>query len=332
MIIAHFVRFINTGFFLILITILFESSCKDQEVSATANADSNSLIGNPLPDTGQVTSYTITRGEDSDFEYHAPSFRENGDGTITDNNTGLMWQKSDGGEMTYENAASYCQTLSLGGYHDWRLPTSHELFLIHIFDNVNPALNTVYFTKTTAEYWWSSEARADLASNVWVTNAGGGIGAHPKSETLSAGGTRRFHIRAVRNSKVASLPAIHFKENGDGTITDNYTGLIWQQFQSNTSLTWEEALAYAAGLTLAGKSDWRVPNIKELQSINDEKLYMPSFNKSFFPKINAGNFWSSTSQVNSPAKAWDLNVDFGIVSYSDKLLRQQVLCVRGGNQ
>ena len=75
-----------------------------------------------LPDTGETTSYTSTFGEDNDYTINAPFFIDNGDGTVTDTITGLMWQKSDGGEMTIENARTYCSTLTLAGYSDWRLP------------------------------------------------------------------------------------------------------------------------------------------------------------------------------------------------------------------
>ena len=102
--------------------------------------------------------------------------------------------------------------------------------------------------------------------------------------------------------------------------------------QSSTLLSWEEALNYALGLSLTGMTDWRVPNIKELQSLNDEKLVKPSFNKIYFPNILSGNFWSSTSQVNATNRAWDLNVDYGIVSYSDKTIKENVICVRGGSK
>ena len=76
-----------------------------------------------LSDTGQSGSFTSTPGEDSDSAINPQSFTDNGDGTITDNITGLMWQKVDGGEMTFENAATYCSSLILGGKDDWRLPT-----------------------------------------------------------------------------------------------------------------------------------------------------------------------------------------------------------------
>jgi hypothetical protein len=281
-----------------------------------------------LPDTGQTSSYTSTEGEDADYNINPPSYTDNGNGTITDNITGLMWQKTDGGEMTFESTSAYCKSLTIGGFNDWRLPTCIELFGINSYDRINPVVNTTYFTKTTAEYWWTAIARKDEALNIWVVNAGGGIGAHPISETVSAGGTKRFHVRAVRNPKETSVTGDHFTDNGNGTITDNFTGLIWQKIQPVNSMTWEEALLYASALSLAGKTDWRLPNIKEIQSLNDEKLFKPSFNKSYFTAVSSGNFWSSTTMSNTSAKAWDINVDYGIVSYNDKSVKENVLCVR----
>jgi len=284
-----------------------------------------------LPDSGQNQSYTSTSGEDADYCINPPSFTDNGDGTITDNITGLMWQKTDGGEMTFENATTYCNNLVLGSYSDWRLPTGIELYSINNLSHLNPALNTAYFTLTQAEYWWSSDVGADDPTKVWVTNAGGGIGAHPKSETLSAGGSKQFHVRAVRNPISTTFALPHFTDNGNETITDNFTGLTWQKIQSPNLLSWEEALSYANSLILAEKNDWRLPNIKELQSLNDPTLTKPSFNKTFFPACLSGNYWSSTSMQNAATKAWDINIDYGIVSYNDKTLKENVLLVRGGS-
>ena len=290
------------------------------------------LLPCKLPDTGQNTSYTSAKGEDADFIINPMSFTDNSDGTITDNITGLMWQKIDGGEMTFENASSYCASLTLGGYSDWRLPTNHELMSINKYDVTNPSINTNYFAKTTAEYWWSGLTQIDDASKVWVVNTGGGTGPHPKNETIHAGGTKYFNVRAVRDPYTTTLSVSHFTDNGDGTIKDNYTGLVWQKIQPANTMTWEEALAYASSLSLAGKTDWRIPNVKELQSLNDEKLSRPSFNKSFFTNISSGNFWSSTTLLSQqPTQAWDINVDYGIVSYNLKTAKEYVLCVRGGS-
>ncbi|MEI7661624.1 MAG: DUF1566 domain-containing protein [Bacteroidota bacterium] len=283
-----------------------------------------------LPDTGQTAGYTATSGEDADFTINPPSLTLNGDGTVTDNNTGLMWQQTDGGEMTWENATTFCGNLTLAGHSDWRLPRALELFGINNYNHLNPALNSAFFTTTTADYWWTSETQADDVTKVWVVNAGGGVGAHPKSETISAGGTKRFNARAVRDLRSPFVPASRFTDNGNGTIADNLTGLTWQQIQASNTLTWEEALACGRSTTLAGKSDWRLPNVKELQSLNDVHLSKPSFDKNYFTNILSGNYWSSTTMFQIAAKAWDINVDYGIVSYNDKTQQEHVLLVRGG--
>ena len=295
------------------------------------NAEAQKLLPFKLSDTGQTTSYTATAGEDADYVIQPLSFKDNGNGTVTDNNSYLMWQKTDGGEMTIEKAVTYCDTLTLGGYTDWRMPTAQELFSIHLFDANNPALNTTLFTKTTAEYWWSSDKQADNATNIWATNAGGGIGNHPKTETLSAGGTKHFHVRAVRSLISTTFSTTRFTDKTDGTIKDNYTGLTWQKTPPATPMTWEAALAYAKTVTLGGKSDWRLPNIKELQSLNDVSRVKPSVNKTIFPGIVSSAFyWSSTSQYKTPAIAWDMNTDYGVVTYNDKTMSEYVILVRGG--
>jgi len=288
------------------------------------------LLPFKLPDTGETTDYTSTPGEDADFIINPPSLTDNGDGTITDNNTGLMWQKTDGGEMIFENTAPYCKNLTLGGYTDWRLPTSIELFSINNYNYLNPALDTIYFTKTKAQYWWTSERREDDTTDVWVVNAGGGIGAHPRSETVSAGGIKIFDVRAVRNPFSTTFSVTHFTDNGDGTITDNYTGLVWQQNPPADTITWEQALSYSHTLSLAGKTDWRLPNVREIQSLNDVKVVNPSFDKIYFPNVLSGNYWSSTTMFKRDTVAWDINVQYGIVSYDDKKRQEHVLSVRGG--
>lgn len=284
-----------------------------------------------LPDTGQNTSYTPTFGEDNDYTINPPLFKVHGDGTITDSITGLMWQQTDGGEMTVENAAMYCDSLTLGGYTDWRLPTPHEAFSILNHQNNNPALDIKVFTKTTAEYWWTSAKQVNDATKIWVTNAGGGIGNHQKTETVSAGGTKKIHTRAVRDVKAPATVPNHFTDNGDGTITDNLTNRQWQKITPDTPMTWEEALMYAEGLTLAGASDWRLPNIKELQSLSDENQLSPSVQTSYFTTIGVKKYWSSTSLPNQSTRAWYLNTQFGITTYDLKTAGNYVICVRGSD-
>lgn len=314
-------------FILIRFLPLLLAACAGNNNSISQTTD-NSIPASYIPDTGQSGSYTQTFGEDSDFNTHPQVLTDNLDGTITDKVTGLMWQKQDGGEMTIEKAVSYVKTINLGGFSDWRLPTTRELFSINNFDKVNPALPTGYFTTTAAEYWWTSEKRADDQGAAWVINAGGGSGPHPAAETVSAGGSKRFHTRAVRNTVSPKILATRFRDNGDSTITDYSSGLTWQKFESPKTLSWEEALQYANSLRLAGKKEWRVPDIKELQSLNDPTTTKPSIDRNFFPTLTNLDFWSSTTQVNSPARAWELNTEYGIVSYKDKTIASHLRCVR----
>lgn len=286
---------------------------------------------NYLPDTGETTSYTSTFGEDNDYNDHIPTYQNNGDGTITDTVTGLMWQAVDGGEMKIEDAIHYCDTLSLAGYSNWRLPTAQEAFSVLDLQNANPAMNTFYFPNTNAEYWWTSERQANDTNKIWVTNAGGGIGNHSRLETISAGGTKYFHARAVRDMVPPPTIPSRFTDNGDSTITDNLTQLIWQKFPTSTAQTWEQALIYAEGLTYANNSDWRLPNIKELQSLNDETLIQPSVTTPYFQNLGVNKFWSSTTLPNQTTKAWYWNTAFGITTYDDKTIPNHVLCVRNSS-
>lgn len=282
-----------------------------------------------LPDTGESTSYTNTFGEDHDYIIYPPFFKIPGNGTVTDTVTGLMWQQTDGGEMTIENAIIYCGTLTLGGHTDWRLPDAQEGFSILNMQYANPAIDTKIFTKTAAEYWWTSETQANDATKIWATNAGGGVGNHPKAETISAGGTKKFHVRAVRDINAPATIPKHYTDNGDGTVTDNLTNLVWQKVPSNNTYSWEQALNYAESLSFAGANDWRVPNIKELQSINDESATSPSVNTTFFNSVGVKHFWSSTTLPNQTAKAWYWDTQFGITTYDSKTNLNYLLCVRG---
>lgn len=300
--------------------IFFTSFSFAQSVTKTMNL---------LPDTAQNTSYTITFGEDNDYSINVPTYTNNSNGTITDNVTNLMWQQTDGGEMTHANAIIYAENLVLGGFSDWRLPSPKESFSILNHQNNNPALNTTYFTNTGAGYWWTNTYQVGDNTKVWATNAGGGIGNKPISETISAGGTLKYHARAVRDITTPITIANHFTDNGNGTITDNLTQLIWQKIPNATAQTWENAIVYAEGLSLASATDWRLPNIKELQSLNDVSLSNPSINQTFFAGIGVKNYWSSTSVQNQTSNAWFCNTQFGVTTFGLKTATNYVICVKG---
>ena len=87
-------------------------------------------------------------------------------------------------------------------------------------------------------------------------------------------------VRAVRGD--TSYGINDFVDNGDGTVTDNATGLMWSQDDNGEAINWEDALAYAEDATIAGYDDWRLPNVKELQSIADYSGVFPAMDTSVF--------------------------------------------------
>ena len=121
------------------------------------------------------------------------------------------------------------------------------------------------------------------------------------SETISAGGPKRFHTRCVRSTPASVTSS--FTANGDGTVTDSTTGLIWQQAEVTSTMTWESALTYCEGLALGSHTDWRLPNIKELRSISDNTRAAPSVNTTYFPGAQAARYWSSTTLFGGTGKA-----------------------------
>jgi len=118
-------------------------------------------------------------------------------------------------------------------------------------------------------------------------------------------------------------------DNGNGTVTDSGTLLMWQQGESST-MTWEAALTYCEGLSLAGATDWRLPNHKELLSLVDFTRYSPSINTTFFPGTVSSYYWSSTTVAYNALNAWMVNFYYGDSNIFGKSYSYYVRCVRGG--
>ena len=306
-----------------------------------------------LPDSGQTNFAGTVPGQDADYAIHVPSFTDNGNGTVTDTNTGLMWQKTDNGESTWEYAVTNARNVAVGGYSDWRLPTPAELFSMLNLNN-NPAVDTNYFPNNpagAAGYWWTTDIYGTNYASVWCANSGGGLGPKPKTETISAGGVLRYHARYVRGG--APSNGHNYLNDGDGTVTDLDTGLMWQQVPS-AATNWSAALTNAENLSLGGCTDWRLPNIKELQTLTDYTLATATtagaakacVNRILFPTNTtpATAYWSSTPlRPVTGNLAWvvELGVNNasspprnaqGIISYNTNTASYPFFCVRGPDQ
>ena len=260
--------------------------------------DTNAVIAAPAP--GQAFA-----GQDAQYMGNAPRYIPGGDGlTVRDINTGLTWQQSPDtngngiieadDKLTWARMQAYPARLNaawFGGYNDWRLPSIKELYSLIDFRGTDPMvegtdttglvpfIDTNYFAFAYGDTG-AGERIIDSqygSSNLYVTTTGGGVqtlfgvnfaDGRIKGYGLSVGGSdKTFLVLCCRGNPGYGVNA--FTDGGDGTVTDNATGLMWQQADSATGLTWQAALAYAEGLQLAGYRDWRLPNAKELQSILD---------------------------------------------------------------
>ncbi|MBI3249652.1 MAG: DUF1566 domain-containing protein [Deltaproteobacteria bacterium] len=148
-----------------------------------------------------------------------------------------------------------------------------------------------------------------------------------------------------------------YTDNGDGTVTDNNTGLMWEKKTSLDSTTnfanlhdadnyyhwsgngsqetiwdWLGDVNVEGGTGYAGHNDWRIPNIKELQSIVDYSIPYPGpvMNAAFGPTV-ASTYWSSTSNATTPSNAWYVYFNLGYVSLYGKDNSLFVRAVRGGS-
>ncbi len=124
-------------------------------------------------------------------------------GTVTDTSTGLMWQEATANPMTVEQALSYCESLNLCGYTDWRLPTIKELHSLVDYNRYNPAINPIYFPNTVAgsdwPFYWTSTTNFSFTQFAWAVTFYNGF------DTSMNGGEYKYNncrVRAVRGGNV----------------------------------------------------------------------------------------------------------------------------------
>jgi len=236
----------------------------------------------------------------------------------------------------------FIQTLNeggFGGFSDWRLPALKELSSITHYANFYFAIDTGYFPNTKfGNGWWSSTTMGNYPEQAGGVSFYGGY--------VSPGGSKlnQNHARAVRGGKSENA----LVDNGDGSVTDSTTGLMWEQKTDDDSIhdrdntyTWRQALAWIDNLnssTYLGYSDWRLPNVRELGSIVDTSRENPAIDITYFPNTVSSYYsayWSSTTSTyaNYPYTlnpAYTAAFTDGSVEHKLKSSSYYVRAVRGG--
>jgi lysozyme family protein len=103
---------------------------------------------------------------------------------------------------------------------------------------------------------------------------------------------------------------VSYTDNGDGTISDNVTGLLWERAPPATLYNWGASISRCKSLSLAGHSDWRLPTIIELFSIWDTGQSVQNQTTPFYYS-GSSNYWSSSQNAGLPSFANAIYFDFG---------------------
>jgi hypothetical protein len=249
--------------------------------------------------------------------------------TVTDNVTGLTWQRCSAGlsgancsvgaavSQTWTNATTFCDGLDLADRTDWRLPSEYDLQGIVHYGRYEPSIDTAAFPGENSYPYWSSSTCAHFTGKAWGVHFADG-------EIYDYGKTGSNYVRCVRGESIARS----FTDNLDGTVTDNATGLMWQQVDDNVLRNWEASLAYCEALDLGGHMDWRLPDVKELRSLVDNTRYNPTIDTALFSGTKAYYYWSSSTGAEYTYFAGYVAFAYGHVGYDLKTDTAYVRCVR----
>jgi len=346
-----------TGKFIFSITLLLANMTYSQTYKIV-DTGQKSYFNNNTEITKPEEGNTFF-GQDAQYYGYQPSYTDNEDGTITDNVTGLMWQQSfdhnGDGKINYDDKLTYNEILSMvengvrfAGYDDWRLPTIKEQYSLILFtgrdisgyqgtntDNLIPFIDKEVFAYDYGDTD-AGERLIDMqcaSTNVYVSQDVEKlvIGVNFADGRIKGYGTKMmaqdkaFNYLLVRGN--TSYGINQFVDNEDGTITDNATGLMWMKDDNGEGVIWKDALDYAEGNEYAAYSDWRLPNVKELQSIVDYSRSPSTSNSAAIdPLFNctkitneAGQddypwYWSGTTHANmivGHEGGWGAYLSFG---------------------
>ena len=290
-------------------------------------------------------------GQDAQFTINPPNYTINSDSkTVLDNNTGLTWMRSPNmtntppvktDRMSFAAGIKWVATVNAanyGGYNDWRVPNIKELYSLYLGIGVDPSSYTgsstsvlTPFIDTNAfKFKYGNTSAGErlidqqyMSTNIFILNpsesgyaknfgvnfSDGRIKGYDTTDVKS-NLTKTFYVQLVRGNTNYGIN--NFSDNGDQTISDNATGLMWAKNDNGSAQTWTNALAWVQtqnSLNYSGYNDWRMPDIKELQSILDYSHSpdydgMPAINSSFFNCSSIINeagvadfpyYWSSTT-------------------------------------
>ncbi len=265
-------------------------------------------------------------------------FNDNGNGTVTDSQTKLVWQKCsmgqdakscarNAGKLNWKTAGTFCKNLNLAG-RKWRLPSKVELANIQD-EGKTPNIDPTAFPRTRSSWYWTSTTEADAPDIAMAVDFVHGTvfpykrKANLYTRCVSSGGGSGTPGAAGTSGTSVTLK--RFSDNGNGMVTDSQSKLIWQKCSMGqdsascggtaTATNWKDAGIYCKNLNLAGRK-WRLPAKDELVGMMDLGK-TPNLDQSAFPGTVRHWYWSSTTNTVACAQRDGPPVNAYVVNFTD---------------
>jgi hypothetical protein len=264
--------------------------------------------------------------------------------TALDRLTGLMWPNA--GDLsdfplTWQEAHDFVRDMnrkSVFGYRDWLLPSRSQLFSLVSHARINPALpSEAPFENVFPGYYWTSSPCSGFENQAWYVHLGGAR----VFRGMRHGSYMMWPVRYQGHNGIVDIspdaenpatrapdpssgrkPPVHRWETDGDAVLDRLNGLTWLKDTGplRAPVTWPEALERVAALNAdrpLGKDDWRLPNIRELESLIDIGRHSPAMaigRSGFVPE----GCWSSTTSIYEPRYAWVVYFGDGAVGVGYK--------------
>ena len=237
---------------------------------------------------------------------------------VTDNVTGLVWQRNVASEtLTWEQAQRYCACLSIDGLGGWQLPSRIELASLVDWTAQSPSIDANAFPATPDDNFWTASVVTTDPGLVYLVYFVNG-------HTTYATEDYTYHARCVR-APTPQAVAERYSVESD-SVYDTQTKLTWQQPIQSARYSWADAQSYCSALALQG-GGWRLPSINELQTLVDESTN-PAIDAAAFPMTPSEYFWASSAVIDDASRAWTAFFTNGSTYSFAKTAMKNVRCVR----
>jgi hypothetical protein len=259
-------------------------------------------------------------GQDGTYLINRPQYTSAG-GTVTDAITGLTWEQGNAPADTWDAQVARCSSLSTYGYTDWRLPTRLEIITIIDAGRTQPTFDTSVFSSTPmpSYYYWLGQELDGVPTAAWLAD-------WTSSRLTWNGKNAKDSAKCVRGT---ALSGTLTASDSGLTVYDSRTNLTWQRTVDGTKYAWLDAISYCNSLSLESMAGWRLPTVKELQTLIDVgNGKNPPTISPLFPTGHEVDMWTASPSPATPSSSYTVNMFNGssVSQPTSNLL--QIRCVR----